>query len=190
MLINRILRSLLMVAAVLTMSSCGALSPTAPEASKIKTYPAISIYAYWSGGAVGGPTDSRGDVPNFTGTYCPANSLVLENHSTRYQSVFSNSTKVLVFKNLCDKPAHLLVCVSAGSGGNFSEFPVCNIDPRTTPASRLTPIDMGPNDSGIQSTTWRETGLALSLQIYYCGVGDTFTLGAVPGANPTDCLAH
>jgi hypothetical protein len=190
MLINRVLRSLSIVAAVLIMSSCGAISPTAPAESKIKTYPAISVYAYWSGGAVGGPTDSRGDVPNFTGSYCPANSLVLENHSTRYQSVFSNSTKVLVFKNLCDKPAHLLVCVSAGSGGNFSEFPVCNIDPRTTPLSRLMPIDMGPNDSGLQSTTWREAGLALSLQIYYCGVGDTFTLGAVPGANPTDCLPH
>jgi hypothetical protein len=190
MFLNRLLRGVAIATAVVFMTSCGASSPTSPAAPKIKTYPAISIYAYWSGGAVGGPTDSRGDVPNFTGTYCPANSLVLENHSTRYQSVFSNSTQVLVFKNLCAEPANLLVCVSAGSGGNFSEFPICNIDPRTTPASRLMPINMGPNTSGLQSTTWREAGLALSLQIYYCGVGDTFTLGAVPGTNPTDCLQH
>jgi hypothetical protein len=188
MFLKRLLRGVAMATAVVIMSSCGALSPTSPAASKIKTYPAISLYAYWSGGAAGGPSDSRFDVPNFTGTYCPLNSLVLENHSTRYQSVFSNSTQVLVFKNLCAESANLLVCVSAGSGGNFSEFPICNIDPRTTPASRLMPINMGPNTSGLQSTTWREAGLALSLQIYYCGVGDTFTLGAVPGANPTDCL--
>lgn len=190
MLINRILRGLSMMAAVLIMSSCGAMSPTAPAASKIKTYPAISLYAYWPGDG-GQPTTVRGDVPNFTGTYCPPkDSLVLENHTTRYQSVFSNSTKVLVIKNLCNQSAHLMVCVSAGSGGNSSEFPVCNVDPRTTPFSRLMPIDLGPNDSGVQSMTWRETGLALSLQIYYCGVGDTMTLGAVSGVNPTECLPH
>jgi hypothetical protein len=49
---------------------------------------------------------------------------------------------------------------------------------------------MGPNGTGLQSTTWRETGLALDLNIFYCGIGDTFTLGIISGTNPTDCLQH
>ena len=80
------------------------------------------------------------------------------------------------------------MCVTAGSGGNSSEFPVCDPNSRTTPRNRLMVVSMGPSGSGLQSTTWRETGVNLDLNIFYCGIGDTFTLGAISGANPTDCL--
>jgi hypothetical protein len=171
------------------MTSCTALSPTTPGGSATTTYQSVWINASWGSGKTGSPDDSKAVGPgNFTGSYCPANSLILSNHSLQYQAVFSNSRDVLVFKNTCGENANLLVCVSAGSGGNFSEFPVCNVDPRTTPFTRLASIDMGPNNSGLQSTTWRETGPSLSLNVFYCGVGDSFALGAIPGANPTDCI--
>lgn len=180
-------RGVPVVMSVLMMTACSAPSPSAPSA--IRTYQSVYINAYWTGGRTGSPTDSLAVGPgSFSGTYCPASSLIVENHSSRYQSVFSNSRDVLVFKNTCSASANLLVCVSAGSGGNFSEFPICNTDPRTTPASRLASVNMGPNDSGLQSTTWRTTGVNLDVNIFYCGIGDSFTLGVVPGANPTDCI--
>ena len=184
------LRVASMAVSVLIMISCGAQTPTSPVGPTIKTYKAIWINSLWEGGQTGEASNTKavGIPSNFTGTYCPVNSLILENHSSRYQAVFSNSRNVLVFKNTCNENANLMVCVSAGSGGNFSEFPICNVDPRTTPASRLAQVNMGPNNSGIQSTTWREAGLGLSLNVFYCGVGDTLTLGAVSGADPTDCF--
>ncbi len=172
---------------VLMIGSCGGLAPTEP--SGVATYQSVYINAYWTGGRTGPPNDSLALGPGSVGgSYCPASSLILENHGTRYQSVFSNSQSVLVFKNTCTAPANLLVCVSAGSGGNFSEFPVCNADPRTTPISRLESVNMGSNDSGLQSMTWRTTGANLDLNIFYCGVGHSFALGVVAGANPTDCI--
>jgi hypothetical protein len=174
------------VLALLT-GSCGSQSPTQPSVPK--TYQSVYINAYWTGGRTGSPNDSLALGPgSFSGSYCPASSLILDNHGTRYQGVFSNSQTVLVFKNTCTASANLLVCVSAGSGGNFSEFPICNADPRTTPINRLASVNMGPNESGLQSTTWRTTGVNLDLNIFYCGIGDSFALGAVPGANPTDCM--
>jgi hypothetical protein len=175
------------VLSFLVMAACNMGSLT--EESGLTTYRSVWINASWNGGRTGSPSSSETDGPgSFTGSYCPLNSLILENHSSRYQSVFSNSRDVLVFKNSCNLPADLLVCVSAGSGGNSSEFPVCNTDPRTTPLNRLASVNMGPNGNGIQSTTWRQTGLNLDLNIFYCGAGDVFTAGAVSGANPTDCL--
>ena len=173
---------------LVVLTACPAL-PT--ESAGVKTYQSVWINSYWAGGRTGSPSDSKSVVPlNFPASYCPPNSMILENHSTRYQSVFSNSASVLVFKNTCSESANLLACVSAGSGGNFSEFPICNVDPRTTSFSRLAQVDMGPNNSGSQSMTWRTTGLGLSLNIFYCGIGDTFALGVVPGADPTDCIQH
>jgi len=171
----------------LVMAACNMGNPTGE--SGMTTYRSVWINASWSGGRTGSPLSSRTDGPgSFTGSYCPPNSMILENHSSRYKSVFSNSASVLVFKNACNLPANLLVCATAGSGGNSSEFPVCNTDPRTTPLSRLASVTMGPNDSGLQSTTWRETGLNLDLNVFYCGAGDVFAAGVVSGANPTDCL--
>lgn len=154
----------------------------------ITTYRSVWINASWSGGATGSPLSSETDIPTFNGSYCPPASLDLQNHSSKYQSVFSNSLTTLVFKNACTQSASLLVCVTAGSGGNFSDFPVCNVDPRTTPLSRLMVISLGPNSSGVQSMTWVPTGVNLDVNIFYCGVGDTFTAGAISGTNPTDCI--
>jgi hypothetical protein len=162
---------------------------TSAATTGVTTYQSVWINASWVGGRTGSPLNSQAYGPgSFTGSHCPPNSLILENHSARFKATFSNSQEVLVFKNTCSAPAHLLVCVTAGSGGNYSEFPVCNTDPRTTPISRLAPVDMGPNDNTTLSITWREAGLNLDLNIFYCGVGDSFTLGAVSGAKPTDCL--
>src|SRR5204862_5135662 len=106
--------------------------------------------------------------------------------STRYQSIFSWSPSTLVFKNTCSQPLEMLVCMIDGS----SEFPVCNSDGSSTPASRLASVSMGPNDTGLQSTTWREAGARVDLNIFWCGVGDSFTLGAISGVLPTDCIQH
>jgi hypothetical protein len=171
----------------IVMAGCNLSALTEPSGGG--TYQSVWINASWNGGRTGPPLSSRTSGPgNFTGSYCPPNSMILENHSSRYQDVFSNSASVLVFKNTCSGSANLLVCVTSGSGGNFSELPVCNTDPRTTPLSRLASVTMGPNGSGLQSTTWKETGVNLDLNIFYCGAGDAFTAGVISGANPTDCL--
>jgi hypothetical protein len=184
---GKVRRGVTAVLSFLVMAACNLGYLTEPSGGT--TYQSVWINATWNGGRTGSPLSSRTYGPgSFTGSYCPSSSLILENHSSRYQDVFSNSPSVLVFKNTCTGSANLLVCVTAGSGGNFSEFPVCNVDPRTTPLSRLASVDMGPNGSGLQSTTWRETGVNLDLNIFYCGAGDAFTAGVISGANPTDCL--
>ena len=170
---------------VLSMTACSELSPTSPAGSALKTYNSVWIDAVWTG--AGAPHTTQYGPSSFTGSYCPVNSLILENHTSRYQSVFSNSLSSLVFKNTCSGSADLLVCQS---GGAPSEFPRCNADIPTTPLSRLASVSMGPNGSGLQSTTWRTTGLDLELDIFYCGLGDAFTLGVIPGGSPTDCLQH
>lgn len=185
-----ILRRVSTAAAILVTTACAGVTSVVPS-STIKTYEAAYIHADWGLGAAGEAINRENFPPgNFTGSYCPPTSLILDNHGTRYLSYFSNARNVLVFKNTCNQNADLLVCVSSGSGGNFSEFPVCNQDPRTTPLSRLASVNLGPNNSGIQSVTFRETGLALSLNIFFCGVGDTFSLGSISGAKPTDCIQH
>jgi hypothetical protein len=176
--------------AVSTLIACAGATPAAPS-STLKTYESVWINADWGLGAAGAAINTVAKGPgSFTGTYCPANSLIMDNHGTRYLSFFSNARSVLVFKNTCNESAELLVCVSSGSGGNFSEFPICNQDPRTTPISRLASVSLGPNNTGIQSVTWRDAGLALNLNVFYCGIGDTFSLGAISGAKSTDCLQH
>jgi hypothetical protein len=152
----------------------------------VVTYPAIMITASFP--FSGQATDVKSVVPIFSGSHCLPSSLQMENRTARYKSLFSWSETVFVFANQCTAPAHLLVCVFAGSGGNSSEFPVCNVDPRTTPASRLAPIDMAGGGQGAASATWRENGGSISLVVFYCGVGDNFSLGGIPGANPTDCI--
>jgi hypothetical protein len=180
----KILRSVSVAIAVLILMACSGITPIKPSPT-IKTYEPVWINAYWTGGQTGAPLITTVGPGSFTGTYCPYTSLILENHSSRYQSVFSNSRNVLVFKNVCNQTSDLLVCQV---GGNVSEFPLCNNDATTTPLSRLASVNMGPNNSGLQSTTWRETGLELDLNIFYCGIGDTFTLGSIAGAASTDCI--
>jgi hypothetical protein len=184
------LRGVAVVLAVVIMTACaGSPDITIPSAVKIKTYNPVWIIATWDGGKTGAPGHFDTVGPgSFTGTYCPANSLILENHSTRYQSVFSWSPSTLVFKNTCNQPTELLVCRNPGSASN--EFPVCNPDAVSTPLSRLASVSMGANNSGLQSTTWRETALNLDLNIFWCGVGDSFTLGSVAGVDPTDCIEN
>lgn len=177
------LRYLCMALSLLSLTAC----PTEPS-NDIKTYRSIWINAGWSGGRTGSPLSSKADVPGIPGSYCPTSAVILENHSARYKSTFSWSEQVLVVKNNCVEALELLACVSAGTGGNASEFPICNTDPRTTPLDRLKPLSLGPGTSGLQSMTWVTTGLNLDLNIFYCAVGHAFTVGVVKKANPTDCI--
>jgi hypothetical protein len=184
-----ILRGVCVSAAVLVMVGCAA-STTKPDAL-FKTYASAYIHANWGLGAAGEPIDRKNfPAGSFTGSICPTDSLIMDNHGTRYVTFFSNSRNGLVFKNTCNANADLLVCVSSGSGGNFSEFPVCNQDPSTTPLSRLASVNLGPNNSGLQSVTYRDAGLSLDINVFFCGVGDAFAAGLISGAKPTDCLQH
>jgi hypothetical protein len=154
----------------------------------VKTYESIWINANWGSGARGSAEKTTAVTPNnIPSSYCPASSLILSNYGTTYKAYFSWSETSLVFKNTCNQPAHLLVCVTY-PGPDGSEFPACNVDPRTTPINRLEEVDLGPNDSGMPSMSWRQTKLSLSINIFYCGVGDSFAYGVVPGAKPTDCI--
>ncbi len=173
---------------VLTLTSCSVSDDFATE-PLLNTYQSVWINADWSGGATGPPLTLKAVTPVSSGaSLCPATSLILENHSTRFKAFFSFSDEGLVFKNNCTSPANLLVCASAGSGGNFSEFPVCNVDPRTTPLSRLSAINLAAFTNDLSSMRWAETGLNLNLNIFYCGVGDAFAAGVISGANVTDCI--
>lgn len=176
------------------ITSCGgggSADSSSSSAPQFKTYEAIYIHASWGGGATGPPINSKGIVPpNFTRSYCPPNLLDLQNHNQVYASLFGDTSSDLVFANRCSAPIDLLVCASAGSGSPPSAFPICNIDPRTTPMSRLKIINLGAAGNGTRSAFWETSPLSLDLNIFYCGVGDTGTAGLIPGANPTDCLAR
>ena len=189
MQLNRGVRSTLVVLSLVPMSACKDLIPTATSAkSGVKTYESVWINANWGGSAKGAAEKTTSVTPNnIPSSFCPANSMILSNHGTTYKSVFSNSESVLVFKNTCNAPAELLVCITY-PGPDGSEFPACNEDPRTTPYNRLASVSMGPFSSGIESTTWRETKISLHLNVFYCGVGDSFAYGIVPGSKPTDCI--
>ena len=190
-------RRLLSLAASLTLvaaTGCDIAKLTGTEAttsttSSIKTYESIWINSNWSSGAAGAPEKTTSVVPNNIPTgYCNPSSLILSNHGTTYQSTFSWSKDVLVFKNNCTAAAELMVCITA-PGPDGSEFPACNVDPRTTPFSRLKSVSMGSaNGPALQATTWRETKLELHINVFYCGVGDTFAAGIIAGAKPTDCI--
>src|SRR5262245_13500543 len=123
------------VACGLFVASCSKLTePT----DVLKTYRSVWINASWTGGRTGPPLNVKTDGPgSFSGSYCPPSALILENHSTRFKNIWSWADQTLVFKNTCTAPVEMAACVSAGTGGNSSEFPVCNTDPRTTPLSRL-----------------------------------------------------
>lgn len=175
------------VASVILFSGCSGVSPTTPAAALVKTYEPVWINVIWDGGRTGAPEFRSVGPGNFTGTYCLPTSLILENHSSRYLSVFSNSQSVLVFKNTCTRPLDMLVCQVEG---DRSEFPLCNDTAVTTPLSRMAVVNLGPNDSGLQSTTFRETGVRVNLNIFYCGQGDAFAGGVIPGVLPTDCVQH
>ena len=87
MTLSKNLRGVPAVLSVVMMTACAAFSPSAPtsSASKITTYQSIWINADWSGGRTGSPLETKTVGPGaFTGSYCPANSLILENHSARY----------------------------------------------------------------------------------------------------------
>ncbi len=186
------LRLTVAIAAMLATMACDLLNPTdkpdpTPPPPVIKTYPAMKINARWSGGRTGSPSNLEA-VEGTHGGFCPASSLLLENHSARFKNLFSWSEQVLVIYNNCTAAASLLVCSTYGGGGSSSEFPSCDKDPSTTPLSRMDIVELGPANNSLQSATWRTTGPALDIFIFYCNPGDPFALNIIPGAKPTDCM--
>jgi hypothetical protein len=167
-------------------STTTSTSTSSTSSGGLATYPAVWISASFP--FSGQATSYRSIVDNATGSHCPPNTLLLENRTARYKSLFSNSESAFVFFNNCTAPMELLVCAFAGSGGNTSELPVCNVDPVTTPMSRLRSISMAGAGRGTQSATWVDNRGSISVNIFYCGVGATFSAGAVRGKNPTECL--
>jgi hypothetical protein len=189
MTLNRMV-ALLMSGALIA----GCSSPSTPSTA-VKTYRSVWINAKWIGPATGPPLSTKADGPgSFNGRYCPAASLILENHSTRFQNVFSWAPTTLVFKNTCDMDITLLVCVTAGSVSTGSTFPTCDVDPRATPLARLTRISIGSvlnefaGTSSDRSLAWADSGLTLDLNVFYCGLDDQFTSNVVQSRYPTDCV--
>lgn len=173
------------------VSSCGgggtSTSDVTSVVASVNTYTPIRISGSFP--FSGQAEKLRGDVPaNLSGSYCLPSSLVLENRTTRFKSLFSNSESAFVFYNSCKQPANLLVCVFAGSGGNLADLPVCNVDPYTTPLSRLASISMAAEGNGITSAYWVENRGSIDVNIFYCAVGDVFAAGAIPGKNATECV--
>jgi hypothetical protein len=175
------------------LQACGGGgSGTDVVAPLLRTYGSTHINANWSGGATGNPISTKSVVPtDNTASNCPPNSIDLQNHGTKYQNILGNiTTTQLVLANNCTSPVTLLACVSAGSGSGVNTLPVCNTDPRTTPASRLQVFELAAAGNGIRSLGLVNSPNNIDVNVFYCGVGDTFTLGVVAGAQPTDCLAR
>jgi hypothetical protein len=176
------------VVTALLASGCTKSGPTGPS-SNLKIYKSVWINASWVGGAAGPPVNVKSETPaNWEGTLCQPSSLLMENHSTRYQSVLgANVRNELVIYNNCTHPRDLYICVTAG--GTERNFPTCNTDPRTTPPSRLYIGNLDAANNGIRSYIEETTSANLDINIFYCADGSSFAAGVIPGTNATDCMA-
>lgn len=171
------------IAASVVLTACPSVdSITAPAKD---TFPAVMITATWSGGATGAPIDVKSVSPTtYTGSLCPASSLLMLNHSHNYDQQFGTGSTALVLTSNCTVGYFAAICAAAGSGGTATTLPTCAIDPRKSTANQLLITRLGktPNPVG-------QTGVALTVVIQYCSTTTSFNLGTVSGANSTDCVA-
>jgi hypothetical protein len=169
--------------ALVTLAACSgltdALSPTK------STYKSVWINASWSGGRTGTPLASTADSPvDYVGSLCPANALLLENHTTRY-AAFPNGD-ILIVTNNCTIPIeYVAICRTAGSGGSASSIPVCATDPRQTPVSNFNVHRLGRGSPD----PWGTTSLNLDINVFYCAQSSHLNFGEISGKPPTDCVA-
>jgi hypothetical protein len=173
------------IAASVLLSGCPSLDAITAPAAK-DTFPTVMITATWSGGATGAPIDVKSVTPTtYTGSLCPANSLLMLNHSHNYDGQFGTGSTALVLTNNCTVGYFAAICVASGSGGTATNLPTCAIDPRKSTSNQLFITRLSPSSPNPVG----QTGVALTVVIQYCSTTTTFNLGTVSSANSTDCVA-
>jgi hypothetical protein len=173
------------IATSVLLSGCPSLDAITAPAAK-DTFPTVMITATWSGGATGAPIDVKSVTPTtYTGSLCPANSLLMLNHSHNYDGQFGTGSTALVLTNNCTVGYFAAICVASGSGGTATNLPTCAIDPRKSTSNQLFITRLSPSSPNPVG----QTGVALTVVIQYCSTTTTFNLGTVSSANSTDCVA-
>ena len=171
------------LAALVGIVACSGLTDALTAPGKT-TYRSVWINAGWTGGRTGTPLTSTADTPNdFVGSLCPANSLLLENHTTRY-AAFPNGDFLIVTNNCTIAIEYVAICRTAGSGSTAATLPLCATDPRQTPASNLNIHRLGRGSPD----PWGTTSVNLDINVFYCAQGSRLNLGEISGKAPTDCV--
>ncbi|MEA3246104.1 MAG: hypothetical protein U9Q74_08085 [Gemmatimonadota bacterium] len=175
------------VAGVAALGGCDALNSLVDTDTR-QTFPAVWVHASWSGGRTGTPLESKGVFPaNYFGAVCPANSVVLENHTTKYAAFPFGD--ILLLSNTCGNIIWVAVCRTSGSGGVASpSIPTCSPDPRDTPGDHFNIQRLsgagGPYPFG-------NTPINLDVEVFWCGTGSDFNFSVSKprsGAKATDCV--
>ncbi len=169
---------------IVALSGCNVaklLGTDTTGTSKLTTTQSIWINANWGGGATGLPNGAKAVTPNnLMGSYCPATSVLLYNHTSPISgwATFGG----LILKNNCSASVSYLICSTAG-GSQSNGIPKCDVDPRTTPLSRLLSLDLPGGAFDYVGNTTIDAGV----NVFYCPSGNQFALGIISGAAPTDC---
>ena len=180
---SRIDRRWPVLVALAGLAGCSGITDALSAPSK-STYKSVWINATWTGGRTGTPLESKTDSPtSFTGSLCPANALLLENHTTRY-AAFPNGDILIVTSNCTIVIDYVAICRTAGSGSTAAVIPVCATDPRQTPASNLNIHRLGRGTPD----PWGTTSVNLDINVFYCAQGSHFNFGELSGKAPTDCV--
>jgi hypothetical protein len=166
------------------VAGCPSLTDSLSAGDSKTTYQSVWINASWSGGRTGTPLSSKAVTPNdYVGSLCPANALLLENHTTKYPA-FPFGDILIVTNNCTIVIDYVAICRTSGSSGTASTLPVCATDPRQTPASRLNIHRLGRSTPD----PWGSTSVDLDINVFYCAQGSHLNLGEVSGKAPTDCV--
>ncbi len=168
-------RLLPLCALVLALSFVGCGSSSSGGGSS-SIYIPTWIAASWSGGAKGPPTDRRDEeAEEWTGSICPASSLILENYTDEFAG--------LHLINRCTQTISYAACVSKGSLPQPQYgLEECATDPFETPMADLTFKALDPGEYGDFINTTEN----LSLNIFFCS--DDQTLCAAPICDSVQCL--
>jgi hypothetical protein len=180
---SRYTRAWPMLAALAGLAACSGITDALTSASKT-TYKSVWINASWSGGRTGTPLESTADTPtSYVGSLCPANAILMENHTTRY-AAFPFGDILILTNNCTIAIEYVAMCRTAGSGSVAASIPVCATDPRQTPASNLNIHRLG---RGVPDP-WGTTSVNLDVNVFYCAQGSHLNLGEISGKAPTDCV--
>lgn len=186
------------VAAVLLLSGCVASGTTDPGTVNTiqdnrRAFPALWISASWTAGVAGAPTLTVVVPPpvGFFGTLCAANSLVIENHPTKYANLTGGGAAFLVIGSNCTIPVNIAICRNAGATGTTSPpLGVCATEPRTTLGDNIQYQRVGAN-TGSTPVAFGATSLNLGVEIFICSDLSEFNFRTFPPkllVAPTDCV--
>ena len=172
---------------VLQLAGCKSLTDSLAAGTTTKrTYPSIWINASWSGGRTGTPLDVKAVTPNnIVGSYCPATSIQLYNHTTKFPP-FPLGDGLILYSNCSAFILEAAVCATAGSGGGNGSLPICAVDPRQTPSNS---VEINPLSTQ-SPMPYGATGVNLSINVFYCAAGSSLNFGQVASAAPTDCVVN